>query len=335
MHNWTAADIPTQTGTQAVVTGGSSGLGYQTALALARAGGDVILAGRDCAEASEALGAIRRLAPGVLARFEKLDLSSLQSVADFAARLVARNCPIDLLVNNAGIGETAERRVTADGFEMQLGVNYLGHFALTARLLPLLTRSRRPRVVQMSSLRHRQGSIHFDDLQMTREYNPRAAHGQSKLAMLMFAQELQRRSDAHGWRLFSAAAHPGYVNPAYVHAGRLHAEYAHAGYAATGYARNGNARTESISRRSHSVGLKERRYSMLVGHSDSDGALPMLFAATAAVARQGGYYGPAGRFELAGPPGPARIGEKARDLHASWRLWEISEKLTGVRWPVE
>jgi NAD(P)-dependent dehydrogenase (short-subunit alcohol dehydrogenase family) len=320
VHNWTAAEIPTQTGTQAVVTGGGSGLGYETALALARAGGDVILAGPDCAAAREALDAIRLAAPSVLVRFEKLDLTSLTSVADFAARLVARNCPIDLLVNNAGIAETAERRVTADGFEMQLGANYLGHYALTARLLPLLRRSRRPRVVQVSSLRNRQGSIHFDDLQMKRGYHARTAHSQSKLAMLMFALELQRRSDAQGWKLLSAAAHPGHLHP---------------GYARTGDVRNGSTGSESTSKRSISVGLKERRHPLVVGQSASDGALPTLFAATAAVARQGGYYGPSGRFELAGPPGPARIGEKARDLHASWKLWEISEKLTGVRWPTE
>jgi NAD(P)-dependent dehydrogenase (short-subunit alcohol dehydrogenase family) len=310
MHQWTTADIPTQTGTQAVVTGGSGGLGYETALALARAGADVILAGRDAAMARKSLDAIRREAPGVLVRFEKLDLAQLESVADFASRLAARNCAIDLLVNNAGIAETTERRVTADGFERQLGVNYLGHFALTARLLPLLMRSRRARVVQVSSLVHRQGAIDFDNLQMERGYDARAAHSRSKLALLMFAMELQRRSDRQGWRLLSLAAHPGYV-------------------------RTGDTRTESMIGRSESFGLKERKHPLTVGHPALDGALPTLFAATAAIVRGGEFYGPSGRFELAGPPAPARMDERTRDAEGARRLWEISEKLTGVRWPGE
>jgi NAD(P)-dependent dehydrogenase (short-subunit alcohol dehydrogenase family) len=314
MHKWTTADIPTQTGTQAVVTGGSSGLGYETALALARAGADVILAGWDAAMAREALGAIRHLAPGVLVRFESLDLGNLQSVADFAARLAARSCPIDLLINNAGIAETGERRATADGFEMQLGVNYPGHFALTARLFPLLRRSRRPRVVQVSSLVHRQGAIDFENLQMERSYDARAAHSQSKLALLMFAMEMQRRSDRQGWGLFSMAAHPGYVRRGYVQTIDLGAE--------------------ASARGPNTSGGKERKHRLSVGQSISEGALPMLFAATSALARPGEFYGPSGRFELAGPPAPARIDDKARDAEGARRLWEISEKLTGVRWPV-
>jgi NAD(P)-dependent dehydrogenase (short-subunit alcohol dehydrogenase family) len=314
-QNWTIADIPSQTGTQAVITGGSSGLGYQTALALARAGGDVILAGRDGAMAREALASIRQLAPGVLVRFERLDLANLESVADFAVRMAARDYPIDLLVNNAGIPEAAERRVTADGFEMQLGVNYLGHYALTAHLLPLLRRSRRPRVVQVSSLVHRQGSIQFDNLQMERGYNARAAHSRSKLASLMFALELQNRSDQKGWRLFSTAAHPGYVRP--------------------GYVLTEPTWTGSAMLRSSSIGGKERKHPLTVGQTASDGALPTLFAATAPHARPGGFYGPTGRFELAGTPGPARINDKARDPEVARRLWDISESLTGVRWPAE
>lgn len=269
--------------------------------------------------AREALAAIRQLAPGVLVRFERLDLANLESVNDFAVRMSARDYPIDLLVNNAGIPETAERRVTADGFEMQLGVNYLGHYALTARLLPLLRRSRRPRVVHVSSLVHRQGSIQFEDLHMARGYSSRAAHSQSKLATLMFALELQARSDRHGWRLFSTAAHPGYVRP---------------GFVRTGFVHGGAARGESA-RGLRSMGRKERKHPLTIGQTVSDGALPTLFAATAAHARPGGFYGPSGRFELAGAPGPARIDDKVRDPEIAQRLWEISESLTGVRWPAE
>lgn len=263
--------------------------------------------------AREALASIRHLAPGVLVRFERLDLANLESVTDFAVRLAARDYPIDLLVNNAGIPENAERRVTADGFEMQLGVNYLGHFALTARLLPLLRRSRKPRVVQVSSLVHRQGSIQFDNLQMERGYNARAAHSQSKLASLMFALELQRRSDEVGWRLFSAAAHPGYVQPGFVPTERTW----------TGSTMQGSSQKSG----------KERKHPMTVGQTASDGALPTLFAATDPMARPGGFYGPSGRFELAGSPGPARVDDKVRDPENVRRLWEISENLTGVRWP--
>jgi NAD(P)-dependent dehydrogenase (short-subunit alcohol dehydrogenase family) len=287
------------------VTGGSSGLGFETALALARAGADVILAGRNGAAAHEALHTIRHLVPGVLVRFEKLDLARQQSVGDFASRLVARNHPIDLLVHCAGTMESAQRQVTADGFEMQLAVHYLGPFALTARLLPLLRQSRHPRVVQVSSLAHRQGTIDFDDLQLAREYEVRAAHCQSKLASLMFALELQRRSDAHGWGLLSVAAHPG------------------------------NPGVEWPAGRAVSTAQNERKQHAGPSQTVSDGALAILFAATSTLAKPGGYYGPAGSFELAGPPGPARIDEKARDRNVSRRLWATAEQLTGVRWPAD
>jgi NAD(P)-dependent dehydrogenase (short-subunit alcohol dehydrogenase family) len=195
-----------------VVTGGSSGLGFETALALARAGADVILAGRDGKAAIESISALRQLVPGVLVRFEMLDLANLQSVADFAARLTARKQPIDLLVHCAVVAESEQRRVTLDGFEMQLGVHFLGPFALTARLLPILRRSRKPRIVQLGSMAHGKGMIRFDNLQLVRVYEAHLAHFQSKLAALMFGMELQRRSDARGWRLVSVVADPAHSN---------------------------------------------------------------------------------------------------------------------------
>jgi NAD(P)-dependent dehydrogenase (short-subunit alcohol dehydrogenase family) len=306
MHPWTADDIPPQTGRLAVVTGGSDGLGYEIALALARAGSDVILAGRDGAKARAALGRIRSLAPLAVVRFERLDLSNLASVADFSVRLAAMGVSVDLLVNNAGVMASGKRQVTADGFEMQLGSNYLGHFALTARLLPLLRRSGQARVVQLSSLAHRHGSIHFDDLQLEHQYKPLRAYCQSKLAMLMFALELQRRSDRHGWGLMSTAAHPGYPR--------------------TGMMTRGPAARNWLSR----AALILRPF---LSQPAAAGALPALFAATAKEVRPGWYYGPTGIFEMKGPAGWAAIDEKARDPHAARRLWEASEKLTGVRWP--
>jgi len=308
MREWTCADIPPQAGRQAIVTGGSSGLGYEIALGLARAGTDVILAGRDGSKARAALAKIRSLAPAALVRFEKVDLADLGSIADFAKRIVALNYPIDLLVNNAGIMAVGARRVTVDGFEMQMGTNYLGHFALTGRLLPLLRLSRRARLVQVSSLAQRQGSIDFEDFQLERKYSPWKAYCQSKLSMLMFAMELQRRSDAGGWRLQSAAAHPGYVRA------------------------GGLAKAATTRCRIAHMGLT---LLPLLSQSAAEGALPALYAATSPDAMPGGYYGSTGRFEMVGPPGPAVIGDKARDAAMARRLWEVSEELTGVKWPVK
>lgn len=169
---WTAADIPPQVGKFAVVTGGCSGLGLETALALARVGADVLLADVDANAGRDATQHIRSLAPAGVVRFEKLDLSSLTSIAGFASRLLELKRPIDLLINNAGVIAPPRREVTADGFELQFGVNFLGHFALTARLMPLLLMSRTPRVVQVSSIFSRAGAIHFDDLQQVRSYKP-------------------------------------------------------------------------------------------------------------------------------------------------------------------
>jgi len=307
-REWTCADIPPQAGRQAVITGGSSGLGYEIALGLARAGTDVILAGRDGSKARAALAMIRSLAPAAVVRFEKLDLADLGSVADFARRLIALNYPIDLLVNSAGVMAAGARRVTVDGFEMQMGTNYLGHFALAGRLLPLLRLSRRARLVQVSSLAQRQGSIDFEDFQLERKYSPWKAYCQSKLSMLMFAMELQRRSDARGWRLFSTAAHPGYV--------RLESM----AKAPAGWSRMAK------------MGLM---FAPLLSQSAEEGALPALYAATSPNAMPGGYYGATGRFEMVGPPGPVVIGEKARDAETARRLWEVSEELTGVKWPVK
>ena len=211
MAKWTANDVPPQAGRLAVVTG-TGGLGYETALVLAQHGAEVILAGRNEQKGRDAIRKIKAFARGATVRFELLDLADLASITAFANRLAAEDRPVDLLVNNAGVMALPSRRMTVDGFELQFGTNYLGHFALTARLLPLLERGRAARVVEVSSGAHRLGgAIHFADLQWERSYKPWAAYAQSKLAMLMFALELQRRSDQAGWGLMSTAAHPGYA----------------------------------------------------------------------------------------------------------------------------
>jgi NAD(P)-dependent dehydrogenase (short-subunit alcohol dehydrogenase family) len=303
MSGWTTADIPPQGGKTAVITGATGGLGYETALALAGAGATVVLTGRSDAKGRAALEWIRAQFPKASISYETLDLASLASVADFAARFAAAHTSLDLLINNAGVMALPQRQTTAEGFEMQLGTNYLSHYALTARLLPLLRRGHQPRVVNLSSLAHRSGAIHFDDLQSARSYSPWKAYCQSKLAMLMFALELQRRSDAAGWGLLSNAAHPGY------------------------------ARTDLIPNGPGARGLLwqvSKSLQPFMSHSAAAGALPTLFAATSLAAKAAGYYGPNGFYELKGPPAPAKIMPQAKDKAVAARLWDVSAALTGV-----
>jgi len=308
MANWSNDDIPAQTGRLAVITGATGGLGFETALALAAAGAEVVLTGRNEAKGKAALDAIHARHPAASIRYEHLDLASLASVREFAERFAREHDALDLLVNNAGVMTPPVRKTTVDGFELQFGTNYLAHFALTAQLLPVLRKGRRPRVVNLSSIAHKlRAAIHFDDLQWERRYEPWPAYAQSKLAMLMFALELQRRSDASGWGLLSNAAHPGY------------------------------ARTDLIANGPGADTLQQKLNRLtvepLISQSAAAGALPTLFAATAHEAKPGGYYGPMSPFELKGPPGMAAIAPRAQDEAVAARLWELSEALTNVRWP--
>ena len=301
---WTLADIPPQTGRRAIVTG-TGGLGYETALALAAAGASVVLAGRNETKGRGSVVRILNKHPQASIAFARLDLANLASIIDFAGQMEAMREPIDLLVNNAGVMTPPERRTTADGFELQFGTNHLGHFALTARLLPLLRAGTAPRVVSVSSGAHHTGKIDFDDLQRTRRYQPWAAYSQSKLANLLFMLELQRRSDAASWGLLSDGAHPGY------------------------------ARTDLISNGPGDDALISRIGNVLIrpwaSQSAADGALPQLFAATSPDAKPGGYYGPSRLMEMKGPPAAARLSRAAQDAGVAKRLWEVSEALTGVK----
>jgi NAD(P)-dependent dehydrogenase (short-subunit alcohol dehydrogenase family) len=301
MARWTATDIPPQTGRTAVVTG-TGGIGFEVALALARAGASVVLAGRNSAKGDAAVAQIRGAAPAGQVRFEALDLASLGSIAAFAQRMRARETRLDLLVNNAGVMVPPHRQQTADGFELQLGTNHLGHFALTAALMPLLGNGDAARMVCLSSIAARQGAIDFDDLNATRRYRPMPAYAQSKLACLMFALEFDRRSVAGGWGVRGSAAHPGVARTDLLH--------------------------NAPGRRSP-AGIA-RSLLWFLFQPAAQGALPTLFAATSPEARGSGYYGPDRWGELRGHPTAAAVPQAATDRTIAARLWEESERLTGA-----
>lgn len=298
---WTTSDIPNLSGRRAVVTGANSGLGFEVARELARHGAAVILACRDLGKGKRALEAVRASATGPEPELARLDLADLSSVTSFAAAYAdPRRDGLDLLVNNAGI-MAAPRATTADGFESQLGINHLGHFALTGRLLPALLRRPQPRVVTVSSVAHRIGRIDFDDLHGVRRYRRWRAYGQSKLANLLFAFELDRRARAAGTALGSVAAHPG--------------------YAATNIQTAGPPAHEAAAM---------RILNPFVAQSAGMGALPILFAATAEDLPGATFVGPDGPGEMRGHPRPVAASRRAEDADVADRLWEVSEALTGV-----
>ena len=304
MTQWTIRDIPPQRGRTAVVTG-AGGLGFEDALELARAGADVIIASRNPEKGVASVSRIVARIPSARVRFEQVDLADLKSVEACAARLESQLPKLDILINNAGVMRPVRRMETVDGFELQLGTNHLGHFALTGRLMPLLKKAEAPRVVTLSSVAARQGAIDFDDLQAERKtYRSMQVYAQSKLACLMFALELQRRSEAGGWGVESLGAHPGLSST----------ELLDNAPGAGGH-----------------VPVFFRVFRALMMQPPSQGALPTLYAATDPKAEPGGYYGPAGLAETRGHPDEARIPRRALDGAAAARLWEVSEALTGVR----
>jgi NAD(P)-dependent dehydrogenase (short-subunit alcohol dehydrogenase family) len=309
------ATVPDLSGKLAVVTGSNSGLGFGLTRRLSAAGADVVMAIRNRAKGEAAINEIHATVPNAKLTIKPLDLSSLGSVAALGEQLNAEGRPIDILINNAGVMTPPTRDTTTDGFELQFGSNHLGHFALTAHLLPLLRAAGNARVVSLSSLAARQsGKIHFDDLQFEKSYAPMQAYGQSKLAVLMFARELNRRSSQAGWGIVSNAAHPGLTKTNLQISGPSH----------------GRSRPSTMER----LYKLSWRFTPFLWQEIDEGILPALYAATSPQAEGGAYYGPHGFYEAAGGGvAAAKIPARARDDADCERLWQISEQLTGVNFP--
>ncbi len=295
---WTHDDIPAQTGRTAIVTGANSGIGFETAKALTEKGAHVVLACRNQEKGGAALAEILGGQPAGTAELMALDLSDLASVRAFAEAFLAAHDRLDLLINNAGV-MVPPKSTTKDGFELQFGTNHLGHFALTAHLLPRLLETDDSRVVNVSSMAHKSGRIDFDNLDASKGYRAWAAYGQSKLANLLFTSELQRRLSEAGYATMVTAAHPGWT--------------------ATNLQDNSGA-----------FKLLNRWFAQ----EPADGALPTLFAATAGEATPNGYYGPSGFLEMNGAPKPVGRTKRAQDDRVAQKLWVVSEQLTGVDFPV-
>ncbi len=307
MSQWTVANMPDQTGRRILITGANSGVGYYAALELARRGAHLLFAVRDQTRGETALDRLRAEVPHASAELLLLDLASLASIRQVAATLVEEGQPLDVLINNAGVYAPPKRLETADGFEMQFGTNVLGHFALTALLMPALQKAAGvPRIVALASIAHKQGKLNFDDLQATRSYNPNGSYYQSKLADLMLAFELDRRLRSAGSPILSVAAHPGVANTELFHKGEF-------------------SSFERTARKAMG------RLMEVLLNSEAAGALPTLFAATALEARGGGYYGPQGFMEMrGGDVGEAKVASQALDLNAAKQLWTTCEQLTGA-----
>ncbi len=299
-----AAATPSQAGKVALVTGATSGIGLATAAALARAGATVIMAGRNAEKGALALRTVGETSGSTV--FERVDQSDMADVRRFAVRIRDRYDQLDILVNNAGLLAPRARQVTSDGFELQFGVNALSHFLLTAELFPALRAVPQARVVWVASLVHRFGRIALDDLQGLRHYGAYAAYAQSKLAMLMFALELRRRSAAVGSGLVSVAAHPGWARTALF----------------AGDARPGAGRPIQTT--------MLRALQPFLSQSAEAGAAPLIMAATTPDLAGGSYLGPTGLLETRGPPGVARIAKRARDRDVAARLWVAAAALTGT-----
>ncbi|MFG3285069.1 oxidoreductase [Streptomyces sp. NPDC048111] len=300
-QHWTADRIPDQTERVFVVTGANSGLGLATTRALARKGGHVVLAVRDVARGRLAAAQITAEQPDATLEVRRLDLADLDSVRAFAGRLRADHPRLDVLVNNAGV-MAPPRSLSAQGHEVQFAGNHLGHFALTGLLLDLLAEGHNSRVVTVSSTNHRQGRLHFDDLSGERTYSPMKFYNQSKFANAVFGRELHRRLTAADSSVRSLLAHPGYTST--------------------------NLQTSAP------VGVVKVLFGRILAplaQRPEQGALPQLYAATAPDVRGGAFIGPDGFAELRGGPTHVRLSTAAADPETGRRLWELSERLTGVR----
>ena len=297
---WTAENIPELTGKVAIITGANSGIGFETARALACKDVTVILGCRDKDKGNAAVRQITQAYTDAKTEMMHLDLSDLASTRQFAEEFSSHYDRLDMLINNAGIMRPPSGK-TADGFELQFGVNHLGHFALTGLLLSVITRTIKARVVTVSSGGERFGKIDFDNLNAEKGYDSGAAYGQSKLANLLFTYELQRCFESAGVDAIAVAAHPGWtVTNLQVHWQMV------------------------------------QILNPLVGQKSEMGALPALYAATAPNVQGGDYFGPDGWLELRGYPTKVQSSDKSHDAAVAAKLWTVSEELTGIRyhWPV-
>lgn len=304
--------VPDLTGTRAVLTGGSDGIGLRIATRLAAAGADLVLPVRNVRKGEAAVATIRETVPGASVTVHAMDLASLESVAAFGETLVREGAPVHLLVNNAGVMTPPERQTTVDGFELQLGTNHLGHVALVSHLLPLL-RAGRARVTSQISIAARRGAVHWDDLGWERSYDGMAAYRQSKIALGLFALELQRRSVAGGWGITSNLSHPG-VAPTSLLSARSE------------LGRGDDTRAVRVIRWLSARGI-------LVGTPES-AALPALYAATSPDAQPGRLYGPQGPGHVGGAPGEQALYPSLRSEAEARRVWEVSEQLVRETFPV-
>jgi NAD(P)-dependent dehydrogenase (short-subunit alcohol dehydrogenase family) len=304
---WTADDVPSMNGENVVITGANSGIGYEAARVFAKKGADVTMACRSLERGKESADEIRDETPDASTEVRQLDLASLDSVEEFAEGFLEDNDALDVLCNNAGV-MAIPRTETEDGFEQQFGVNHLGHFALTGRLLKLIVETEDARVVTTSSGAHERGKIDFDDLHGENEYSQWGAYAQSKLANLLFAFDLQRRFEAAEVNAKSVGVHPG--------------------YAATNLQRRG---PEMEGSRLKLAAMKAMN--AVLAQSSERGALPILYGATAEV-EGGEYVGPGGLMNMRGHPEVQEPNERARDEETAGRLWEVSEELTGVGYDI-
>lgn len=307
-HHWTVADMPDLAGKTAIVTGSTAGLGLVAATELAAHGADVTMAVRDVARGEKAARAIIDAYPEASVQVALLDLTSLASIRDFATAFAKGHKRLDILINNAGIMGVPRREVTTDGFEAQFGTNHLGHFALTGLLMPLIRKSKGARIVTVSSNLHKTGRMNFDDLMGEKSYKPWAAYGQSKLANLLFTSELQRRLETAKIDAIAVAAHPGWSNTSLMTSGPM-----------KGRGRFMKWLGQSVNNR--------------MAQPVTMGALNELYAATAADVNGNDYIGPDGKNEQSGYPHKADRSQFAKNAADATRLWDVSEKLTGISYP--
>jgi NAD(P)-dependent dehydrogenase (short-subunit alcohol dehydrogenase family) len=301
MEKWKTEDIPMLRGRLALITGGTSGIGLEIAKELVRAHAEVVITGEDLEKGQEALDIIREEVPAARISFNFLDLSDLGQVKDFSKQFLNEYSHLDILVNNAGVAGIPDHVLSVDGFELTFAINYLGHFALTAKLYPLLLDTPGARIVCQSSLEHRGAELDFENFNAEKYYDPAGVYAQSKLALLIFSLELARRIEQHGLAIMSIPVHSGAVRTDIFH---------------------------------HPRNFKNVLMNLFIktfGQSPAKGALPALFAATSLFAHNGNYYGPGGAHELRGYPARARITPQASSNILGEKLWLESEKYTGVK----